>query len=77
MIAYTTAELTRQALDKARPTLGEIADRLGVSKPALEKYREGTRPTPLPVRLRLAALLEAQAAELQTLAGALRETGEE
>ncbi len=29
MITYATAELTRQALDKARPTLGDIAEQPG------------------------------------------------
>ena len=70
-------EITRQALDKPRLTLGEMAERLGVSKASLEKYREGNRRLPPTVRLRLAALLEGQAAELEALAEALREMAEE
>ncbi len=73
MIAYATAEIARQALDKPRLTLGEIADRIGATTAALNKYRQGTRPMPLPVRSRLAQLLEEQAAELEALAEALRE----
>lgn len=73
MITYATAQIARQALDVPRLTLGEIADRIGATTAALNKYRQGERPMPLTVRLRLAALLEAQAAELRTLAEALRE----
>lgn len=73
MIASVHPETVRRGLDVPRLTLGDMADRIGATTAALNKYRQGTRPMPLPVRSRLAQLLEEQAAELVALAEALRE----
>jgi len=66
-------EIIRRALDVPRLTLGELADRTGTTRAAMNKYRQGDRPMPLPVRHHLAQALEAHAAELRALAEELRE----
>lgn len=71
MIAVQEAGPVQRALDTPRVTLGEMAERLGVSRSALEKYREGKTPMPHRVRARLAVLLRAHATELHQVAEAL------
>lgn len=72
MIATMNPETARRALDLPRLTLGEIADRIGATRAALNGYREGKRTMPLEVRVRLAELLDRHAAELEAIAEALR-----
>lgn len=76
MIATMRPETVRRALDLPRLTLGDIAERLGVTTAALNKYRQRERAMPSHVRVRLAELLDRHAAELTALAEALRH-GEE
>jgi transcriptional regulator with XRE-family HTH domain len=66
-------ETIRRALDVPRLTMGDLADRTGASQAALNKYRQGERRMPQDVRLHLAHVLDAHAAELRALAEALRE----
>lgn len=60
-----------EALDLPRLTLNDIADGIGKTRAALEKYRTGS-PMPLADRLQLAAYLDGHAVRLQQLAEALR-----
>lgn len=66
------ASVVRRALDTPRLTLDLIAEATGVSRGALAKYREASRPMPAEVRLRLAAFLEGHARRLLALAEQLR-----
>jgi hypothetical protein len=52
--------------------LGEIGEAIGVSRFAMEKYRNGQRALPETLRLRLIAYLEAHAREIHADADALR-----
>jgi hypothetical protein len=61
-----------RALDTPRITLGEIGEAIGVSRFAMEKYRNGQRVLPETLRERLIAYLEAHAREIQADAEALR-----
>ncbi len=73
MIATMDRETARRSLDVPRMTMGEIAGRIGATTAALNKYRQGLRPMPPAVRLRLAQLLEGHAWELEAIAAALRD----
>lgn len=73
MILPTDAALVREALDAPRLTRDDIAARLGIRRGRLESYQYGTRAMPAELRRRLALVLDAQAAELRRLSGALLE----
>ena len=58
-----------------RITLGTIGKAIGASRFALEKYRNGQRPLPRAMRIRLADYLEAHARQVLADADALRAGG--
>lgn len=61
-----------RALDTPRLDLPAIGRAIGSSRTALVKYRNGQRPMPEGLRLKLAAYLDAHARRLEELAQALR-----
>lgn len=71
------AGFVRRALDTPRMTLGDLAERTGTTQAALNKYREGLREMPPEVRVRLAAVLDRHALELEAVAALRRRTLEE
>jgi hypothetical protein len=68
-------EAIARALDTPRLTLGEIGKAVGASRFALEKYRNGQRPLPPVMRIRLADYLEAHARQVLANAHVLRAGG--
>jgi hypothetical protein len=66
------SEAVTRALDRPRITLVMIGKAIGVSRFAMEKYRNGQRPLPPVRRIRLAAYLEAHARQVLADADALR-----
>jgi ferredoxin len=69
------ATAVARALDTPRITLREIGEAIGVSRFAMEKYRNGQRPLPPVTRIRLADYLEAHARQVQADADTLRAGG--
>lgn len=64
-------EIQRRALEECRITLTEIAEVLGVSRSAAEKYHQGERTMPDAVRRKLSAFLREHADRVSTLADEL------
>lgn len=71
------APSVRRALQGARPTLGEIADALGIPKPTLNAYLNGQRRPSKLTRLLLAAYCRNHARRLEALADELTEETED
>lgn len=61
----------REALDRARPTLQELAHAIGVEPGTLAQYHAGARVPPSYVRRRLAAYLRIHAADMGAIADRL------
>lgn len=71
-ITETTPEdLARRALDFPRVTLGELAQEIGASRPALAAYRAGDRTLPPEVAHALARWLRRHATDALDLADEL------
>lgn len=67
----TTDELARRALDFPRVTLGDLAQEIGASRPALAAYRAGNRPLPPELAHALARWLRRHATAALDLADEL------